>query len=172
MKFSTRVNSSSTAEQLFDRVTDFSRLEQMLIKNKVSVSRINPADEPGAGMAWKLAFDWRSKTHVLRLDVRRFDRPDVVFITGTSDLFDLLITITVFGLTQTRSRLIFETEVLPRNMRARVIIQTAKLAKGRLDRRYEQRINKLFGGNVSESPLSQGAFQSDGAVVFRNESAG
>lgn len=172
MKFSTRVNADITADQLFARVTDFGRLERILIRNNVRVSRIDPADEPGSGMAWKLAFDWRGKSHKLRLDVRRFDRPDVMLIEGISDIFDLTITATVFGLTQNRSRLIFETEIRPRNMRARVLLQTARLAKGRLDKRFEKRINALFAFGMDGKSSIPGIFQPNESVVFRNKSAG
>lgn len=173
MKFSTRVNADIPADQLFDKVTDFSRLERLLIRNDVRVSRIDPADEPGAGMAWNLAFGWRGRNQLLRLDVRRFDRPDVMSIDGTSDLFNLSISATVFGLSQKRSRLIFETEVRPRNMRARVILQTARLAKSRLDGRFEHRINALFGGDLAETILPvPGMFHAAPSAVFRSESAG
>ena len=39
-----------------------------------------------------------------------------------------------------RHFLIFETEVRPRNMKARLMLQTAKLGKAQLDRRFQRRI--------------------------------
>ena len=51
---------------------------------------------------------------------------------------------TVIALSRTRSRLIFETEIRPRNMKARLMLQTAKLAKPQLDRKFDRRIAEFI----------------------------
>ncbi|SIS85334.1 SRPBCC family protein [Paracoccus saliphilus] len=145
MKFSTRIDAEMSAPQLFDKVNDFNRLEQLLIQRGASVSRIDPADEPGTGMGWNIAFDWRGRERTLRLEVVRYDRPERVIMTGLSEALELSIDSTVIALSQTRSRLVYETDIRPRNMRARLMLQTAKLGKARLDRRFETRIKELVG---------------------------
>lgn len=145
MKFSTRVNGDIPATQLFDRVADFDRLERILILNGASVARIDPAVEPGTGMGWNIAFDWRGKERPIRLEVDRFDRPEILSMNGQSDSLNIVVVATVIPLSPSRSRLIFQTEVEPRNMRARLMLQTAKLGKARLDRRYERRIREFLG---------------------------
>ena len=50
---------------------------------------------------------------------------------------------TVVALSRTRSRLLFDTNVRPRNMRARLMLQTAKLGRGQLERKFAERI-QLF----------------------------
>lgn len=145
MKFSTRIDAEMSASQLFDKVNDFNRLEQLLIQRGASVSRIDPADEPGTGMGWNIAFDWRGRERTLRLEVVRYDRPERVTMTGLSEALELSIDSTVIALSQTRSRLVYEADIRPRNMRARLMLQTAKLGKARLDRRFETRIKELVG---------------------------
>ena len=63
-----------------------------------------------------------------------------ITLDGHSDQFDLSISMTVVALSRVKSRLLFETEVRARNMRARLLLQTAKLGKTQLDRKYDQRI--------------------------------
>ncbi|RNF33496.1 SRPBCC family protein [Paracoccus methylarcula] len=145
MKFSTRIDAEMPASRLFDKVNDFNRLEQLLIQRGASVTRIDPADEPGTGMGWNIAFDWRGRERALRLEVVRFDRPEHVTMTGLSEALELTIDSSVVALSQTRSRLVFEADIRPRNMRARLMLQTAKLGKARLDRRFETRIRELVG---------------------------
>lgn len=140
MKFSTRIDSDIPAADLFDIAGDFSRSERALAARGVVVRRIDPAQEPGTGLGWMLDFNWRGQRRSLRLDVTRFDRPSRITLAGHSDQFELSIDMTVVALSRVKSRLLFETEVRPRNMRARLLLQTAKLGKSQLDRKYDQRI--------------------------------
>ncbi|CAM3265271.1 hypothetical protein PANO111632_11095 [Paracoccus nototheniae] len=143
MKFSTRIDTDLPAERLFDSIGNFETLERMLIGRGASVSRIDPSNDPSIGMGWNIRFDWRGKPRHLRLAVTRFDRPEQMTMDGRSDALELAISASVVPLSRARSRLICETEVKPRNMRARLMLQTAKLGKGQLDRRYQRRIEEF-----------------------------
>ncbi|MDO5705157.1 MAG: hypothetical protein Q4G49_08810, partial [Paracoccus sp. (in: a-proteobacteria)] len=80
----------------------------------------------------------------LRLDVVRFDRPENVRIGGTSDPFDLIVDMTIVALSRVRSRLIFEVDLRPRNMKSRLLLQTARLGKAQLDRRFARRVGEFI----------------------------
>ena len=144
MKFSLRQDTDLPADQLFDAVTDFPRLERMLVRRGVDVRRLDPAQEPGAGMAWDLAFDMRGARRELRLDVAQFDRPEKIQILGESDLFRLTLELSVIALTRAKSRMIFEVEAKPQNMRARLMLQTAKLGIAQLDRKFAKRAGEFI----------------------------
>ena len=145
MKFSLRQDTGLSADQLFDAISDFSRMERMLVRRGAAVRRVDPAHEPGAGMAWDIAFDLRGKRRELRLDVAQFDRPEKIMIRGLSEPLDISLEMSVIALTRSKSRLMFEVEVKPRNMRARLMLQTAKLGKAQLDRKFADRVSKFFG---------------------------
>ena len=139
MKFSTRIDKEVTAEQMFDAMADFDRIERMLMRRGVSVKRV---DNISAGpRAWDLFFDWRGQRRELRLVLIQFDRPERLALTGQSTPFDLRIDLSVVALATRRSRLIFEIEVKPRNMRARLALQTAKLGKTHLDRKIAKKVS-------------------------------
>lgn len=140
MKFSTRQDTQLPADQLFDAISDFSRAERLLLRRGISVRRIDPAQEPGVGMAWEIAYDWRGKRRDLRLDVGRYDRPEHLRIVGVSSGLNVQIDMTVIALTRKKSRLVMETDIRPRNMRTRLLIQTARLGKNQLDQRYEKQV--------------------------------
>lgn len=143
MKFSTRVDTDLTAPALFDALARFDALERMLIGRGAAVQRIDPSTEPGTGMGWNIGFDWRGKARRLRLAVTRFDRPEQLRMAGRSDALDLTVIATTVALSRERSRVIFETEIKPRNMKARLMLQTAKLGKAQMDRRYQRRIEEF-----------------------------
>lgn len=140
MKFSSRFDFDIPAGKLFDIIGDFSRSERVLAARGAQVRRVDPAQEPGTGLGWLIDFNWRGQARSLRLDVTGFERPSHVTMQGCSDPFDVAIDIAVGALSRVRSRLLFQTELRPRNMRARLMIQTAKLGRSQLDRKYEQRI--------------------------------
>lgn len=143
MKFSTRIDTDLSAEGLFEAIGDFDALERMLIGRGASVSRIDPSKEPGITMGWNVGFDWRGRPREMRLTVIRFDRPEQMAMAGRSNALDIAINATVVALSRVKSRLIFEAEVKPRNMKARLMLQTAKLGKGQLDRRFQRRVEEF-----------------------------
>ncbi|WP_312529156.1 hypothetical protein [Paracoccus sp. (in: a-proteobacteria)] len=145
MKFSTRQDTDLAAEQLFSVMGDFDRLERLFVRRGAIVRRIDPAREPGAGMAWQIGFDWRGKRRELRLDVTRFDRPELISLEGMSDMFEITIDMAIIALTRSKSRLNLSIDLRPRSMRARLILQTAKLGKGTLDRKFEERVAEFIG---------------------------
>ena len=144
MKFSTRQDTDLPADVLFDAVSDFQRIERILVRRGAQVRRVDPAQEPAAGMAWDIGFDLRGKRRDLRLEVVQFDRPEKILIHGMSEPLELTIDMTVIALTRTKSRLIFELDAKPRNMRARLMLQTAKLGKAQLDRKFAQRVGEFI----------------------------
>lgn len=144
MKFSTRHDISGSADDLFATVSDLGRMERILMRRGASVRRVGPVRDAGVGMGWQIGFDWKGRARDLRLDVTRFDRPERLSMAGVSEALDIAIDATVIALSRSRSRLIFETEIRPRHMRARLMLQTAKLAKPQLDRRFERRIAQFL----------------------------
>lgn len=144
MKFSLRQDTDLSAEELFAAISDFARIERMLVRRGADVRRLDPAQEPGAGMAWEIGFDLRGKRRDMRMDVTQFDRPEKIVILGEGESLGLTVEMTVIALTRSKSRMIFEVEAKPRNMRARLMLQTAKLGKAQLDRKFANRVGAFL----------------------------
>jgi hypothetical protein len=140
MKFSTRQDTDIPADALFRAVGNFPSLERMLVRRGASVRRLDGMVQPGVGMGWRIGFDWRGRRRELDLHVTEFVSPELIVLAGSADQFDLSIRMTVVALTMSKSRLIFETAVQPRSMKSRLLLQTAKLGKAQLDRKYARRI--------------------------------
>ena len=144
MKFSLRQDTDLSAEELFAAISDFARIERMLVRRGADVRRLDPAQEPGAGMAWEIGFDLRGKRRDMRMDVTQFDRPEKIVILGEGESLGITVDMTVIALTRSKSRMIFEVEAKPRNMRARLMLQTAKLGKAQLDRKFADRVGAFL----------------------------
>lgn len=140
MKFFTRVDTDLPAGSLFDLLANFSRSERALAACGAMLRRIDPAAEPGTGAGWTVTFTWRGRPRFLRLRVARLVRPSQLVLAGRSDQFDLRVAMTVMALGRERSRLLCETVVCPLTMRARLLVQMARLARADLDRGHDRRI--------------------------------
>ncbi|MEF9604662.1 hypothetical protein O4J55_20955 [Paracoccus sp. PXZ] len=144
MKFSTRRDIDLAAEGLFRTASNFDAIERLLVRRGATVRRLDDLDAPGVGMRWLIGFDWRGRHREVTAEVAQLDAPEVVVIKGSSDQFDLIIRMTVVALTRAKSRLIFETEAHPRSMKARLMLQTAKLGKAQLDRKFARRVGDFI----------------------------
>ena len=140
MRFFTRLDTDLSAGDLFDLIADFSRGERALAACGAVLRRIDPAAAPGAGPGWSVAFTWRGQARTLNLRVARLADPSHLVLAGGSDRFDLRVAMTVMALGRDRSRLLCETAIRPLTLRARVLAQTARLAKAELDRGHDRRI--------------------------------
>lgn len=145
MKFSTRQDTDVPAEALFKAVSDFDKLERILLRRGAEVRREDHGGPVGIGSAWHIDFDWRGRPRELELKLTGYQPPEQLVFQGQSAQFNVEIRITVVALTRTKSRLITEIDMQPRGMKARLLLQTAKLAKSQLDRKFAQRVEDFIG---------------------------
>lgn len=144
MRFSVREDTALPAEQLFAALSDFARIERMMVRGGADVRRVDPAHQPGPGMAWDIAFDLQGKRRALLLTITRLDPPEAIVIRGEGETVDLDVAVTVIALTRAKSRMMLDVTVRPRNMRARLMLHTAKLGKAQLDRKFAQRVGAFL----------------------------
>lgn len=137
MKFSSREDIEVPAEFLFSQLTDFAAFERSAIRRGADVRRtVSPGTVIGVGAGWDITFRWRGRGRHLKLIVSDIARPDSLQLTGDSETFAVTMKATVIALSPRRSRLMGELEVRPKGFKARVLLQSARLGKTALDRRY------------------------------------
>lgn len=136
MKFSTRQDTELPAEALFAAMSDFPRMERILVRRGAWLRRLDGNPAPGLGSAWQIGFDWRGKPREIQLKVTTWAPSERLGFSGQSDLFNLEIVATIVALSPGKSRLLFEVELQPRGMKARLMLQTARLGKAQLDRKF------------------------------------
>lgn len=143
MKFSTKEDIEAPAEFVFDEVSDFARFERAAVKRGVEVKRLDTIGVPAPGMAWEIGFKYRGKPRRVDAGLKLFDRPNGMEFYAESSGFAMTPVVTVVALSKKRTRLGMELEIRPRTMAARLMLQSLKLGKGNLSRRFQLRIRSI-----------------------------
>lgn len=175
MKFSSRVDIAAPAEFVFDQIADFASFEHAARRRGVSLRRIDALAVPGPGMSWEVGFHFRGRLRQLTAEIIRFERPAAIDYSGKSHGFELLLSLQITVLAPGRSRLHVMLDARPRTLGARLLLQSAKLGRSRLERSFEERV-ATFGAALYTRFAAAQSDARDGEVPqtqpWRRESAG
>ncbi|WP_299147031.1 SRPBCC family protein [uncultured Tateyamaria sp.] len=140
MKFSTREDIAAPIDQVFDALCDFEGFERQAMRRGADVQRIDPLTQPGVGMKWKTAFDMRGRRRDVDIEMARFDAPNEMVFDAKSSGMEGRFDIELLALSRSRTRMNIALEVTPLNLSARLLVQSLKLAKTNLTKRFKLRV--------------------------------
>ena len=146
MKFSTREDIEAPVDAVFDMLSDFASFERAALRRGAEVQRTDQMRVPGVGMTWAAAFDLRGRKRELELELVTFDKPDEIAVESTSPGMIGQFSMELMALSRSRTRVLVELEIKPINLRARLLVQSMKLAKASLTRRYKTRVAEYAKG--------------------------
>lgn len=137
MKFSTNEDIDAPIDDVFDMLSDFERFERSAMRRGAEVQRTDTMAVPGVGMTWQTAFMLRGKKRELELEMVTYDRPGEIVLESTSPGMLGQMAFELIALSRSRTRVKAELEIKPLNLSARLLVQSMKLAKKSLNRRYK-----------------------------------
>ncbi|MDP0929624.1 hypothetical protein Q0601_20765 [Paracoccus onubensis] len=150
LKLSTSFDTDVPAEVLFDRIVDFDWLAHRIMRNGGHVSRIDPTREPGIGLGWNIGFLRNRKAQSVRVKIEQFDRPAAISVSAQSKTLEALMLATVISMDHFRARLVTRTIIRPRNIRAAVMVQLAKIRRTQLNSRFDEMVMILIKEMMNE----------------------
>ncbi|WP_272007976.1 SRPBCC family protein [Roseovarius sp. ZX-A-9] len=139
MKFSTREDIEAPIEFVFDQVSDFAALERSALRRGAEVQRIDDKPQNGVGMMWDTAFEVRGKRREMRLELTEYDPPSGMCFIATSPSLHCDLVLDLVALSRGRTRMSIEMELKAQNLSARLLVQSLKLARSSMFKRYEMR---------------------------------
>ena len=146
MKFSTKEDIEAPIDGVFEMLCDFEAFERSAMRRGAEVQRVDKLRKPGVGMQWEAAFEMRGKRRELHLETITFDRPHEIVVESTSQGLVALMTLELMALSRGRTRISTALEIKPLNLSARLLVQSLKLAKASLTRKYKLRISEYAKG--------------------------
>ncbi|MEO0357776.1 MAG: SRPBCC family protein [Pseudomonadota bacterium] len=150
MKFSTREDVNAPADVVFAEATDFDGFERMIRRYGSKVTRMDDQNSKGAGMMWDVGFKFRGRNRHARATVTEFTTPDSMGVSTEVGGMDSLLSVEVIALSATKSRLQVSLELKPKTLSARLIVQSLKLAKTKMNTRFKARVSS-FAANIEDS---------------------
>jgi uncharacterized protein YndB with AHSA1/START domain len=140
MKFSTKEDIEAPIDAVFEMICDFETFERAAMRRGAEVQRTDTRTTPGVGMAWRGTFNLRGKRREVDIEMITFERPDEIVLECQSPGLLTLTTIELVALSKNRTRLMIAFDIKPLNLSARLLVQSLKLAKTSLTKKFKLRI--------------------------------
>lgn len=143
MKLTAKTDIEAPASFVYAALIDHALWEREMTRRGAEIDR--PADMPlsGVGAGWNLRIPFRGKVRKLLVRIDEMT-PDVRLVLGIdgqaiegNSILELL------PMSPRRTRLRLALEVRPKNLAARLFLNTLRLAKGRVQVRLEKRLEQM-----------------------------
>ena len=143
MKFTTRQDIEAPVAFVFRALSDFEGWERAAMRRGAEVERTDRLTHIGVGVAWKALFSYRSRPRRLDLQLVTYDSPSHLGFAGQSQAVEGTARVDMMEMSTRRTRIHVVAEVTPRTLAARLFLQSLRLARARIDRKFEQRVAKM-----------------------------
>lgn len=140
MKFTTKEDIDCPIAHVFAQAADFAGFERQAMRRGAEVRKRDQLAQPGLGSAWDIAFKFRNRDRNLKAEVTSWDPPNGYSVTSATSGIDGAVVIELVALSVARTRLTVSIDLEPRTLGARLLVQSLKLARGTLQRRFELRV--------------------------------
>lgn len=147
MKLSAREDIEAPIAEVFAAASDFDAIERRLRLRGVSVERDAAAPAEGVGRRWVAEAEWRGRRHRIEAELIAVEDGQSYAIESLSGGVACLSVVDLVALSKTRTRMLVSLELRPTTLSSRLLIQSLRLAKGRLSTRLKDRAAE-FGRRV------------------------
>ena len=143
MKLSNRQDIEAPIESVYAAASDFAAIERMMAKRGVLVEPDPVSPTSGPGKRWTARAAWRGREHVIRSELVSVDPGQGYAIESISGGVVCMTVVDLVALSRTRTRLLVSMELRPTTLSARLLLQSLRLAKGRLAGRLKMRMGEF-----------------------------
>lgn len=153
MKFTSKTDLNASLNATFAAFADFEAFERQGLRAGAEIERIDDLVTPGPGMMWRVKAEYRGKMRRLEIELVDYDPPNMLKFRAASDLLDAEIKIDLIALSAKKTRAAVDVNVAAKSLSGRLLLQTARLAKGNLNRRFASGLDRF--GTFLENRIAQ-----------------
>lgn len=146
MKFSTREDIAAPIADVFEALMDFETYERAALRRGVDVMRVDDIPGKGVGQTWQADFKFRGRRRKLTAKITDYEAPQIAVVESQSDGLQGTVTIELVALSANDTRLFLQFEMRPKSFTARVFIQSLRLSKAALSRRFKNSVTNYARG--------------------------
>ena len=137
MKFSSNEDIDAPITDVFAQLSEFAVYERSAIRRGIEVERVGRHESNAIGQTWDARFTLRGKKRDIRLVLAGYEPSNAMRIEADSQGLDAILTLDLVALTPKRTRMTVGLELTPKTLAARLLLQSLKLAKSNLTRRFK-----------------------------------
>ena len=149
MQFSSNEDIEAPISSVFAMLSEFEAYERSAIRRGIEVRRVDETAPDSVGLTWDARFSLRGKPRDVRLKLADFEPPNNMRIEADSQGLDGLLTLELLALSSSRTRMSVVLNLAPKTLSARLLVQSLKLAKSNLTKRFKQKVAD-FAKNVED----------------------
>lgn len=146
MNFTAKQDIEAPAERVWAALTDFAGWERAAFRRGAEVTRTDRLAAPGPGMTWAGRFEFRGQPREITVRLVEMDPGARLVFQGTTKQFTGEVVLDLVEMSARSSRLHLKAEIKPQTLTARILLQSLKLAKGRVQKRIETRLADFAAG--------------------------
>ncbi|SDZ19160.1 Polyketide cyclase / dehydrase and lipid transport [Jannaschia faecimaris] len=139
MKFVATEDVAAPIDAVWARVCDLEAFERRAAQ-RVGGIRRNPSGPPGQGTEWTGTAEIMGKTRAITVTAATLAAPTQLVAEAVTDGMNITIQVELVGLGPRLTRLTVTSEGKARSLTARLMLQSAKLARKTMAKRYKARI--------------------------------
>jgi uncharacterized protein YndB with AHSA1/START domain len=136
MKLSAREDIEAPIDYVFDKVGDFALLERSGMRRGVEVVR----KEAEGRTSWDLGFSFRGRPRKALVTLEKVEAPNSLVASFSSGGLTGHTVVELIALSRNRTRLSISVEFAPQSLSARLLVQSLRLAKMTITRRFKTRV--------------------------------
>lgn len=149
MEFQAKEDIEAPIADVFAVLSDVNAMERQALRRGIKVRRITPHDTAEAGLRWNAGFKYRGRDMTADVLLAEYATPDTMVFEGAAGGLETRLDIDLTALSPGRTRLAVTAILLPKTLSSRLLVQSLKLAKGRVTRKFSVRIAQ-FAKTVEE----------------------
>lgn len=140
MEFKSKEDIEAPIAEVFAAISDFEQLERSALRRGVGLERIGDAAHPENGLSWDLSFSFRGKKRETRLTLDSYTPVTGLSLKGSGSGIDGLMAVELVALSPRRTRISVALNLSPTGLTGRLLLQSLKLARGKLNKRFKLRL--------------------------------
>jgi carbon monoxide dehydrogenase subunit G len=144
MQFTARHDLDASSVDVFESLGDTAKWERAALRRGVEVLRRDSAKGLVVGAGWAVKASFRGKPRDIDVTLTEVERPRKIAFKGMAGLFSGDVTLDLIELSARRTRVNIAVEITPNTLAARIMLQSMRLARGRMQKRFAQRVRQTF----------------------------
>lgn len=143
MKLATKKDIEAPIAQVWSALSDIEGWERSAMRRGVEVERTDKLTKAGPGMSWASRFSFRGRDRKAEMKLTEMTGPGHLGFVLTSDAVEVTSKVELIEMSAKRTRMHLASEFKPRSLGARLFLQSLRLARAKVDRKYDTKVGQL-----------------------------